>query len=108
ERRIRQTEPVQAIYRSTRHPHVRVVVKENGGKADALNCGLNHARYRYVCTLDGDTIYSPDALLQGMRLAARDPARVIGVTSHIGVADFPERWRPGSGVEVIDSTLLSN
>jgi cellulose synthase/poly-beta-1,6-N-acetylglucosamine synthase-like glycosyltransferase len=108
ERRIRETEPVGAIYRSTRHPHVRVVVKANGGKADALNCGLNHARYRYVCTLDGDTIYSPDALLQGMRLAARDPGRVVGVTSHIGVADLPERWRPDSGVELIDSTLLSN
>lgn len=106
-RTIVETEPVTVVYRSALHPHVRVIDKQNGGKADALNCGLNFARYRYVCTVDGDTIYSPDALLHGMRVAARDPARVIGVTSHIGVAVAPETW-DGNGVEALDSTLLSN
>ena len=33
-----------------------MIDKVNGGKADSLNCGLNLARYRYVCGVDGDTI----------------------------------------------------
>jgi cellulose synthase/poly-beta-1,6-N-acetylglucosamine synthase-like glycosyltransferase len=89
-RRIVETAPVRAVYRSGVDPRLRVVEKENGGKADALNAGLNHARYRYVCGVDADTVFARDALLKGMRLAMSDPARVIGVTSHLTIALDPE------------------
>jgi len=111
ERRIVDSAPVRDVYRSRRHKHVRVIRKENQGtKADACNCGLNYARYRYVCTLDGDTLYEPDALLNAMRLVVRDPERIVGVTGHISVASHPE-GRVGARVEdreMIDKTLLSN
>ncbi len=55
---------VRAIYRSTREPRLVVVDKFNGGKADALNAGLNVASGRLVCAIDADTIVSPDALQQ--------------------------------------------
>ena len=48
------------------------------------------ARYRYVCGVDADTVFAPDALLKGMRLVVSDPARVIGVTSHLTIALDPE------------------
>ena len=89
-RRIVQTEPVRAVYRSRTEPRLLVIDKENGGKADALNAGLNLARYRYVCGVDADTVFEPDALLKGMRLVVSDPARVIGVTSHLTIALDPE------------------
>ena len=111
ERRIVDCAPVLGVYRSRLHPHVKVVRKENQGtKADACNCGLNFARYRYVCTLDGDTLYEPDALLNAMRLVVRDPERIVGLTGHISVASHPEGKigdRAGDR-EVIDATLLSN
>jgi cellulose synthase/poly-beta-1,6-N-acetylglucosamine synthase-like glycosyltransferase len=111
ERRIVDCAPVRGAYRSRLHPHVKVVRKENQGtKADACNCGLNFARYRYVCTLDGDTLYEPDALLNAMRLVVRDPKRIVGLTGHISVASHPEGRigdREGDR-EVIDATLLSN
>ncbi len=111
ERRIVECAPVTGVYRSRKHEHVKVIRKENQGtKADACNCGLNYARYRYVLLLDGDTLYEPDALLNCMRLAASDPQRVIGITGHISVASQPETTI-GARVEdreLIDKTLLSN
>jgi biofilm PGA synthesis N-glycosyltransferase PgaC len=89
-RKIYSTQPVRGIYRSRTHPNLLVVDKANGGKADSLNCGLNFARYRYICGVDGDTILSRNALLDGMRLVLSDPARVIGVTGHIAISGNPE------------------
>jgi len=68
-----------------------VVDKENGGKADSWNAGLNIARYRYVCGVDADTVFDRTALLKVMRIVVRDPARIIGVTSQITTARQPER-----------------
>ena len=90
-RRVFHTEDVRAIYRSEAHPNLVVVDKENGGKADALNAGLNVARYRYVCGVDADTVFDREALLKGMRLVVQDPGKVIGVTSHLTIAEDPER-----------------
>jgi cellulose synthase/poly-beta-1,6-N-acetylglucosamine synthase-like glycosyltransferase len=53
-----------------------VVSKENGGKADALNCGLNFARYPYVCAVDGDALLEIDALLRVMNPIIDDPSVV--------------------------------
>jgi poly-beta-1,6-N-acetyl-D-glucosamine synthase len=111
ERRIVESAPVTGVYRSRKHEHVKVIRKENGGtKADAANCALNFARYRYILLVDGDTLYEPDALLNCMRLAAADPQRVIGMTGHIAVASQPETalGARAEDREVIDATLLSN
>lgn len=85
---------VRAMYRCPEHPNLVVVDKANGGKVDALNAALNAARYRYVCCVDADTWFDRKALLKGMRLAVQDPARVIGVTSHLTTARKPEQAWP--------------
>jgi len=90
-RRVFDTEDVRAVYRSSGHPNLVVVDKANGGKADALNAGLNVARYRYVCGVDADTVFDREALLKGMRLVVQDPARIVGVTSHLAIARDPGR-----------------
>jgi cellulose synthase/poly-beta-1,6-N-acetylglucosamine synthase-like glycosyltransferase len=73
QRRI-QTRPVRAIFRSRRYPTLWVVDKEIGGKADALNAGLNMATGDLVCAIDADTLIEPDALLRMVRpfLTAED------------------------------------
>jgi cellulose synthase/poly-beta-1,6-N-acetylglucosamine synthase-like glycosyltransferase len=88
-RRYPSTE-IRGLYRSRSHPNLLVIDKENGGKADSLNCGLNLARYRYVCGVDGDTILARSCLLDGMRLALADPQRIVGVTGHIAISSRPE------------------
>jgi cellulose synthase/poly-beta-1,6-N-acetylglucosamine synthase-like glycosyltransferase len=56
------TKPVRAIYRSSFESRLVVVDKENGRKADAINVGINIASGELVCTIDADTLISPDAL----------------------------------------------
>ena len=86
-RRVFETAVVHAVYRSATTPRLTVVDKDSRGvKADAVNCGLNYAKYRYICMVDGDTMYERDCLLRSMRLVQRDPATIIGVTSRIVVA----------------------
>ncbi len=97
-RRVLTTEPVRQIYRSRLDARLVVVDKENGGKADALNCAINFARYPYVCGVDGDTILFPDALLRAMRPVLRDPAAIIGVTSHLSISSAPEATAAGRDV----------
>jgi cellulose synthase/poly-beta-1,6-N-acetylglucosamine synthase-like glycosyltransferase len=97
---------IKQIYRSRTEPRLVVVDKNNGGKADALNCGINLSRYRYVCCVDGDTVYESDALLKGMRLVNHDPAMAIGVTSQISLHRHPEQaTRVGNRMRV-DRHLL--
>ena len=106
-RRVLPTEPVRGIYRSRRDPRLVVVDKENGGKADALNCCINFVRYPYVCGVDGDTVLFRDALLRAMRPMLRDPARIIAVTSHLAISSAPEDAVAGQHVVADYRPLLA-
>ncbi|CAM3773577.1 glycosyltransferase family 2 protein [Alkalicoccus chagannorensis] len=62
-----ETAEMQAVYRSNVFPHVVLVEKANGGKADALNAGINVSRYPYFAAIDGDSILERDALMKTMK-----------------------------------------
>jgi cellulose synthase/poly-beta-1,6-N-acetylglucosamine synthase-like glycosyltransferase len=64
-----------------------LVRKPNGGKADALNTGLNVVRKELVCMVDADSLLDPDALLYVTRPFAEDPTRVIGTGGVVRVAN---------------------
>jgi cellulose synthase/poly-beta-1,6-N-acetylglucosamine synthase-like glycosyltransferase len=54
---------VRGVYRSRVHTELVVVDKENGGgKADAINAGVNAARYPLVCVIDADSLLEEHAL----------------------------------------------
>ncbi len=61
------TKPVRALFRSRSYPGLVVVDKENGGKADALNTGLNFAQGDLVCALDADTLIEADGIQRLVR-----------------------------------------
>jgi cellulose synthase/poly-beta-1,6-N-acetylglucosamine synthase-like glycosyltransferase len=66
-RRRVESEAIVGLYRSRAKPELVVVDKENGGKADALNAGLNVATGELVCAIDADTIIEADSLLKMVR-----------------------------------------
>ncbi len=69
-------QPVRGIYRSALHPNLRVLDKVNGGKADALNAGINAARYPLYCALDANSIVQPDSLKRLVQPFLQDPTTV--------------------------------
>jgi cellulose synthase/poly-beta-1,6-N-acetylglucosamine synthase-like glycosyltransferase len=78
------TKPVKAILRSRQFPNLTVVSKENGGKADSLNAGLNISMSELVCSLDADTILDPDGLRRLVRPFIRsDDVVAAGATIRV-------------------------
>lgn len=61
-----KTKNVKAVYKSTNPVFHKLVVidKDNGGKADALNTGINLASHQYLVCIDVDCILEQDALLK--------------------------------------------
>ena len=87
--------------------NVVLVCKENGGKADALNVGINAAHKPLVCMADADSILDPDALLHVSRPFADDPDKVFASGGVVRIANgstirrgrvvdvnMPRRWLP--------------
>lgn len=56
--------PIRGIYRNPSLPKLVVIDKSNGGKADALNAGINVANKEYFCGIDADSLLEPEALLR--------------------------------------------
>jgi cellulose synthase/poly-beta-1,6-N-acetylglucosamine synthase-like glycosyltransferase len=86
-RRQLETKPVRKIYQSRKDPRLFVVDKENGGKADALNVGINVARYPLICCADADTIVTRKALLRMVEPYLYDPQGVVAVGGTVRLAN---------------------
>jgi len=59
-----KTQPIRGIYMSRKYPSLIVIDKENGGKADAINAGVNVSKNPLVCVVDADSILESDCLLK--------------------------------------------
>jgi cellulose synthase/poly-beta-1,6-N-acetylglucosamine synthase-like glycosyltransferase len=77
------TAEVSQVYHTTRPVSITVVDKANGGRADALNAGINVARYPYVMLTDADVIIDGKALVNAMRHVVEDRRRTVAVGGNI-------------------------
>ncbi len=97
---------IKGIYTSNKYPELMVIDKINGGKADALNAGINVAKYPFVSVIDSDSILEPDVMLKLIR-PFMDDEKTIAVGGIIRVAngckvvagkvveiDLSHRWLP--------------
>lgn len=72
-------QPLTAAYVSRSRPNLIVLDKQNGGKADALNAGLNAARSPLVCCVDADSLLAPNAVRQlACHFARRENTLAVG------------------------------
>ena len=86
-----KTQPLRAGVFKSKNPafeKLMVVDKENGGKADALNMGLNISKSKYVACIDVDCLLLEDALQKMIKpfLEVTD-AKVIATGGVIRIAN---------------------
>ncbi|MDE2344243.1 MAG: glycosyltransferase family 2 protein [Betaproteobacteria bacterium] len=100
------TQAVRGIWRSRIYANLRVIDKENGGKADALNAGINASRYPLFCAVDADSVLQRNSLqlivepfIEDSRtIAAGGTIRIVnGCTVREGFlvsVGLPKKWLP--------------
>jgi len=96
-RRVLLTQPILRSFRSLRHPNLIVVEKMRGGRADALNAALNHARYPLIAAVDADSIVDAEAILRASRLFLEDE-KVVAVGGTV---------RPVNGADVVQGKVTA-
>ena len=70
------TAVIRGVYRSLTHRELLVIDKANGGKADAINAGVNAARYPLVCVIDADSLLEEHALTRAVLPFLEDPTTI--------------------------------
>lgn len=107
-----ETSEIKSYYASSKYPELLVIDKVNGGKADALNAGLNACTSEIVVCADADTLVDDNALNRLIRPFLLHPDTVaahasIGNVNGCTIADnrivkvnFPKKML--LGFQVID------
>ena len=60
-----------------------LVDKENGGKSDAINAGINVSQYPYFMATDADMVIESDALIHAARHFVEDRERTVAVGGNV-------------------------
>lgn len=84
------TKEVRGIYKSTNPSYSKLIVvdKHNGGKADALNTGINISNNPYIVCIDVDCIMDKDVLLKLAKpFLERSDKRIIATGGVVRIAN---------------------
>ena len=71
------TKRVIGVFHSSSYPNLYFVDKENGGKSDALNAGINISSYPLFTCLDADSRLEKDSLLRLSLAFIKDSRTVV-------------------------------
>ena len=114
-----ETNEVVGVYH-VRNKNIVIIDKENGGKADAVNVGINYSSGDYICTIDADSILDEKALreviipfiknrntiVSGGQLAVAN--EVVLVDNKVVNSKIPRNiWVQWQIIEYIKSFLIS-
>lgn len=87
-----KTKPLRGIYKSKNKAYSKLTVvdKENGGKADALNIGINVSSKDLILCIDVDCIVEQDAILRMVKPFMDEGKRVIATGGVVRIANSCE------------------
>jgi len=87
------TKKIRGVYKSHNKIYRKLIIidKENGGKADALNVGVNIARSDYIVCIDVDCVLEQDAILKLVKpFMEQTDKRIIATGGVIRIANSCE------------------
>lgn len=80
-------EEVDQVYKSVSDERILVVDKENGGKADALNAGLNYSRSDLFLAIDADSMVEKESLYRLVEPYMTRDTKVVGIGGIVRVSN---------------------
>ncbi|MFB6291010.1 MAG: glycosyltransferase [Candidatus Bipolaricaulia bacterium] len=80
-------EEINQVYKSVTDERILVVDKKNGGKADALNAGLNYSRSDLFLAIDADSLIERQSLQRLVEPYLTRDENVIGIGGIVRVAN---------------------
>ena len=96
--RMISCQPEQAVFETQEHKvPITLICKKNGGKADALNMGINASKYPYFVCMDADSVLQYDSLEKIVRPVIED-GNVVAVGGAV---------RPCNGAEIQNGRVIS-
>lgn len=111
-RQIRCKREIHVYEGRINHISVTLVQKENGGKADALNMGINASRYPYFICMDADSVLQRDSLKNIVRpVLEDDTVAAVGGLVRISncavlrqgeLVDYHMPWNPIVGMQILE------
>ncbi len=95
--RLLHTHRVEYVYEGkVGNVPITLIRKENGGKSDALNVGINASRYPYFLCIDADSVLQFDSLKKIVRPVLEDD-NVVAVGGAV---------RPSDGTEIKEGRVV--
>lgn len=82
-----ETQNVRGIYHNPDYPHLFIIDKENGGKADSLNAGINFSHYPLISSIDADSLLEKDALIRMARMYMENPEETVAIGGDVRIAN---------------------
>lgn len=86
------TQEILGVYRNTQYENLIFIDKLNGGKADALNAGINVSMFPIFASIDADSILDNDALIKLTML----------------FVEYPETIAVGGMIRIANGSIINN
>lgn len=78
---------ITGVYYNPQYPHLYVIDKPNGGKADSLNAGINLSHYPLISSIDADSLLEKDALIRMARQYMENPEETVAIGGDVRIAN---------------------
>lgn len=79
--------PIKGVYHNPDYPGLYLIDKENGGKADSLNAGINLSNYPLISSIDADSLLEKDALIRIARVYMENPEETVAIGGNVRIAN---------------------